>query len=147
MPSEKHVTLEWREGQLFETMAQSGALIRFGDAPTYTGQDAGASPMEVLLMALAACSAMDILSILQKQRQKITGFQIKVDGLRRDEHPKIYTDITATYIVTGYNVERAGVARAVELSVTKYCSVSAMLAQSAPIHTRIEVHEAGSEPA
>jgi putative redox protein len=141
MPTEKHVTLDWRAGRLFEATAQSGVIIRFADSPE-PGENAGASPMEVLLLSLAGCSAMDVISILEKKRQDVTGFQIKVDGIRRDEHPRVYTEITVTYIVTGHNVDPAAVARAVELSTTKYCSVSAMLEQAVPIHSRIEVREA-----
>lgn len=142
MATQTQVMVDWRGGMGFESTAQSGTLIKMDASLEHGGEDDGARPMELLLMSLAGCTGMDVISILRKKRQDVTGFQLKVDGVRSEEHPKIYTDITITYIVTGRNLDREAVARSVELSVTKYCSVFAMLSKAATMHTRYEVHEA-----
>lgn len=142
MATQTQVMVDWRGGMGFESTAQSGTLIKLDASPDHGGQDAGARPMELLLMSLAGCTGMDVISILRKKRQDVTGFQLKVDGVRSEEHPKVYTDITITYIVTGRNLDPEAVARSIELSVTKYCSVYPMLSQAATMHTKYEVHEA-----
>lgn len=100
-----------------------------------------ATPMEMVLVALGGCTGADVWSILQKKRQRVTGYEIEVSGVRRDEHPRIYTAIDVVHRVRGRGVDPRAVERAVELSETKYCSVSAMLAASARITSRIEVVE------
>ncbi|MCX8169423.1 MAG: OsmC family protein [Candidatus Methanomethylicia archaeon] len=86
----------------------------------------GPSPMELLLMALAGCTGYDIILILSKMRQKISGLEIKVNGVRRDEDPRIYVDIDLKYIVYG-NVDENKLQEAIRLSMEKYCSIAAML--------------------
>ncbi len=86
----------------------------------------GPSPMELLLMALAGCTGYDVISILLKMRQKIEGFEIKVNGVRRDEDPRVYVNIDLKYIVYG-DVDEDKLKEAIRLSMEKYCSVSAML--------------------
>jgi len=91
------------------------------------GQGLGARPMELVLMALASCSSLDLVSILQKQRQVITDFSVDVDGTRRDETPQFFTKIHMIFNLTG-EIDRAKADRAAELAVKKYCSVHDMLA-------------------
>ena len=97
------------------------------------------SPMELLLVSLGGCTGADVVSILQKKRQKVTGYEIEVVGQRREEHPRIYTDIEITHKVRGVGIDPKAVAHAVELSESKYCSVSAMLGSAAKITSRVEV--------
>ena len=97
------------------------------------------SPMELLLISLGGCTGADVVSILQKKRQKVTGYEIEVIGNRREEHPRIYTDIEIIHKVRGKGIDPKAVAHAVELSESKYCSVSAMLGSAAKIISRIEV--------
>ncbi|MEW6128236.1 MAG: OsmC family protein [Acidobacteriota bacterium] len=97
------------------------------------------SPMELLLISLGGCTGADVVNILQKKRQRITDYQIEIRAQRRDEHPRIYTSIEVLHKVRGFNVDEKAVARAIELSESKYCSVSAMLAASAKITARFEV--------
>ncbi|HXF68400.1 MAG TPA: OsmC family protein, partial [Thermoflexus sp.] len=103
--------------------------------------------MELVLAALAGCTAMDVLAILRKKRQPLEGFAMEIRGERAPEHPKVYTDIDLLYIVKG-NVDPQAVVRAIELSATKYCSVGAMLRKTARIRYRyrIEPTAAGAEP-
>jgi putative redox protein len=98
--------------------------------------------MEMILIALGGCTAFDVVSILQKKRQDVTDFEILVHGDRTEEHPKVYTDITLEYVVTGHGLDPEAVDRAVELSETKYCSVSAMLRKAANITIKTTVKEA-----
>jgi putative redox protein len=100
-----------------------------------------ASPMELLLISLGGCTGADVYSILQKKRQRVTSYDIEVRGQRRAEHPRIYTNIEVIHKVKGYNIDEKSVARAIELSETKYCSVSAMLSASANITSRYEIEQ------
>jgi putative redox protein len=102
------------------------------DAGPPEGDDSAASPKETVLSALAACTAMDVASILRKKRQSATGYEIVVTGTSADDHPRVYTTITVEHRVIG-EVEPEAVRRSVELSSTKYCPVSAMLAASVTI--------------
>src|SRR5918912_177213 len=97
------------------------------------------SPMELLLIALGDCTGADVISILEKKRQRVSAYEIEVRGVRRDEHPRIYTAIEVIHHVRGEQIDERAVARAIELSETKYCSVSAMLSASAKITTRYEI--------
>lgn len=95
-------------------------------APIPEIPSAGPSPMELLLMALAGCTGYDVLSILFKMRQNVEGFEIKVNGVRRDEDPRVYVIIDLNYIIYG-DVDEDRLKEAIKLSMDKYCSVSAML--------------------
>src|SRR5215216_3866392 len=97
------------------------------------------TPMELLLIALGGCMGADVQSILEKKRQRVTAYEIEVRGERRAEHPRIYTSLEVIHYVRGHNVDPKAVAHAIELSETKYCSVSAMLAQAATLTMRFEI--------
>lgn len=100
------------------------------------------SPMELVAMGLGGCTSTDVLIILKKARQKVTGCEVVVEAWRSEDIPKVYTKIHVHFIVTGHNVEEKHVERAVRLSAEKYCSVSRMLEQSAEITHSYEVREA-----
>jgi putative redox protein len=131
----------WRQGLSFTGSAgDGGATVALGSRQEPGG--AGTiSPMETLLVALAGCTAMDVISILEKKRQRVTAFEVRTHGDRAAEHPRVYTAITVEYVVTGTAVDRAAVERAVELSETKYCSVMAMLRAAVPIERTITIVE------
>src|SRR5215208_7114941 len=97
------------------------------------------TPMELLLIALGGCAGADVQSILEKKRQSVTAYEIEVRGERRAEHPRIYTSLEVIHYVRGHNIDPNAVAHAVELSETKYCSVSAMLSQAATLTMRFEI--------
>jgi putative redox protein len=105
------------------------------------GMGAGPQPVRLLLLAIAGCTAMDVLSILRKKRQRISGLQVSVSGARAAEHPRVYSAISITYTVTGTAVDAQAVARAIELSETRYCPAIAMLGATAPITSRFEIAE------
>src|ERR1700704_5409693 len=100
-----------------------------------------ATPMELLLLALGSCTGVDVISILKKKRQQVTGYRIEVSGDRREEFPHSYTRLQVKHIVSGRGVAPEAVARAIELSDTKYCSVAATLRGSAEIVTSYEIVE------
>ena len=99
------------------------------------------TPMELVLIALGGCTGADVVGILEKKRQRVTGYEIEVRGERRAEHPRIYTRIEVVHRIRGRKVDPKAVASAIELSETKYCSVSAMLSAAATIDTRYEITE------
>lgn len=94
------------------------------------GYNDGFRPMELLLVGLAGCAAMNVLAILRKKRQDVTDYEVRVHGVRAEEHPMVFTTIDVEHIVTGHDIEPAAVARAIELSETRYCGAGAMLGRS-----------------
>jgi putative redox protein len=108
---------------------------------TDSARASAATPMELLLIALGSCTGVDVISILKKQRQQVTDYRIEVSGERREQFPKSYTRLFVKHIVRGRGVSEPAVARAIELSDTKYCSVAATLRGSAEIVTSYEIVE------
>lgn len=105
------------------------------------GAGAGPRPHHLLLQALAGCTAMDVISILRKKRQQVSGLSVEVQGSRAQQHPKVYTRIDVLYRVRGKNVDPQAVARSIELSATRYCPVMAMLGKVAEVRTHYEIEE------
>jgi putative redox protein len=100
------------------------------------------SPLELLLIALGGCTGVDVVSILKKKRELVTDYRVEVGGDRRDEYPRSFTKLRVHHVLTGHNLSRAAVARAIELSEQKYCSVAATLRPAAEITTSFEIIEA-----
>ena len=99
------------------------------------------TPMELILTALGGCSGADVVSILEKKRQRVTAYEIEVRGERRAEHPRIYTKIDVVHRLRGRSLDPKAVADAIHLSETKYCSVSGMLSAAATISMSFEITE------
>ena len=106
-----------------------------------TDRSVAASPMELLLIALGSCTGVDVVSILKKQRQDVTDYRIEVRGERREEFPRSYTRLEVKHILRGRQLAEQAVARAIELSDQKYCSVAATLRGTAEIVTSFEIEE------
>jgi putative redox protein len=134
--------VRWSKNLSFTGSSDSGFSIPLGTDPSVGGDNDGFRPMELVLVALAGCTGMDVMSILKKKRQDITAFDVKVHADRVSEIPRAFSQITIEYIVTGRNVDRNAVERSVELSMTKYCPVHLMLEKAVPIETRITLLEA-----
>jgi putative redox protein len=100
---------------------------------------AAPNPIEMLLVSVAACTAADVISILQKKRQDITAYNVEIEGERKDDHPRAFTKFHIHHIVHGRNVSDKAVADAIELSDTKYCSVAATVRPTAEITTSFEI--------
>jgi putative redox protein len=105
------------------------------------------SPVETILVALGACTAMDVISIATKKRQVVEAYRIHVRGDQRSEYPQVFTEIEVVHEVTGPDISEAAVRRSIELSATRYCPVSAMLSAGATvIHHRYRIHATGTAP-
>ena len=118
-----------------EVAFDSGAKVRLA-SPSGA---AGPNPVEAVLAALAGCTAMDVIAILRKQRQRVTAYEVVLHGERSAEHPRSFTRIEIVHRVHGHEVSPAAVAEAIRLSDTKYCSVHGMLEKSAEIVSRFEI--------
>lgn len=122
------VEVKWIDGLRFVAYAEhSGSSMVMDGAAANGGRDSAVRPMEALLVSLAGCTGMDVISILQKKRQQVTGLQMNVRGTRADEHPRRYVRIELEYVVRGHDVQEQAVIRAIELSQEKYCGVTASL--------------------
>lgn len=117
------------------------ALVLDSKGGTY-GTHSGLTPMELVLVGLAGCTAMDVVSIMAKMRQPMTNLQVKVDAENADEHPKVFTKIHITYVAYGSGIDAKSLSKAIELSEERYCSVQAMLKSSAEVSSSYEIVEA-----
>ena len=129
----------WVEGKEFDIATGSGHHVVLDTTEKGGGKNRGAGPMEYVLVGLAGCTGMDVLDILKKKRQHVTGLEIHVAGARADGAPAVYKEIEIVYTVRGKNIAPEAVERAIHLSETKYCSVGAMLGKTAKIRTRFEI--------
>ena len=122
------VRLRWREGMLFEGGADGRpAILVDGDS------EAAISPVELLLLAAASCSAVDVVAILVKQRVAVQSLEVVVLGTRRKEPPRRYTALRFRFTIAGAGVDENKARRAIDLSLEKYCSVVASLAPDIPV--------------
>lgn len=138
------VRVRWNSHRQFVGWDQAGHGVVMDAKPEYKGEGTGPRPIELVLYGLGGCTAMDVISILEKKREDVTGIELRVEGTQREEEfPKIYTSINVHYIVTGRGVKEASVARAIELSDEKYCSVKGMFGPQTVVRTTFEVREAG----
>jgi putative redox protein len=133
---------EWKSGNLFEGTAENGNTIQF-DADAAHAH--GPSPMEAVLMALCGCTSVDVVSILQKKRQGLTGLRVSATATQAEGPPRVFMHIKLTYAVRG-KLSRKAVEDAVALSKNKYCSVSLMLEKTATVEYEIVYPEGEPEP-
>lgn len=135
-----------RDDMLFAGYSSNGYTIPLdAHQEELGGHNAGISPMELMLTALAGCTGMDVISILRKKKQAVSAFEVQVEGVRADEHPKVYTEIWVKFIVTGKDVDPAAVERAIELSRDKYCGAAATLRHTATMHYDYEIVDSQQE--
>lgn len=126
----------WKGEMIFEAKTESGHSVLMDAKPEVGGEDKGPRPMELLMVSLGGCTAMDVVSILKKMRTDLESMTISIDSEQASEHPKIFTKINIEYEFTGRNIKEENVKKAIELSQEKYCSVSAMLKEKAEITYR-----------
>lgn len=129
------------EGMTFVAESGTGHAVVVDGAPDIGGRDLGPRPMELVLMGTGACSAIDVVHILRKARQGVTGCTVELEADRADVDPKVFTRIHFRFVVTGRGLSAAQVERAVKLSKEKYCSATAMLAKTAEVTTEFELRE------
>ena len=133
----------WSKDMTFSGIAESGFVVPLGTDPSIGGANDGFRPLELMAVSLAGCTAMDVISILRKKQQQVTGFDVFVHADQRDSHPHIFTQAVITYKVTGRNVDETAVKRAIELSATKFCPAQTMLSKAFPISMDYEIFETG----
>ena len=131
----------WSQGLTFEGQADTGFKIPLGASQSVGGDEDGFRPMELIAIGVVGCTAMDVISILQKKRQEVTAFEVEVEASRAEEHPKVFTDMKITYHITGREIDPAAVERAIELSEEKYCPAQAMFKDVLPIELEYEIKE------
>jgi putative redox protein len=134
-------TVQWKENMVFAGMPDSGFPVQMDADAYFGGTNRGVRPMEMIALGLAGCTAMDVISILLKKRQRVTQFEVRVNAPRSAEHPKVFTNALITYIISGKSVDEIAVLRSIELSITKYCPVQFMLAQVFPMELHYEIYE------
>ena len=134
------ITARWVKNWQFVATDSGGHSVVM-DSPAL-GDDSGMKPVELLLVALAGCTGMDVISILKKKRQRVVDFEVNVSGDSRNEHPKAWTHMHIEFVVRGHNIDPTAVERAIELSETKYCSVTATLLGNVEITHSTVIEEA-----
>ena len=147
--AETSVVVRLEEGFAFRGTDEDGLSIVMDASKDVAGSmERGPSPMRVLAMALGGCTGIDVISILRKMRQDVTGYEVHVSGPRADDHPHVFTAMDVEHVVRGRALSPDSVRRAVELSATRYCPASAMLGKAAPVTHRYRVlDEEGREVA
>ena len=134
----------WHDGLTFTGTADTGFEIALGADPKVGGANDGFRPMELMAVSLAGCTAMDVISILKKKRQEVTGFEVRVRAERADQHPQVLTSALIEYEVTGHGIDEAAVRRAIELSAERYCPAQAMLSKIMPMKLDYLIYEGES---
>ncbi len=125
--------ITWVDGMLMVAEGGTGHTITMDGAPDIGGRNLASRPMEVLLMGMGGCTAIDVVSMLKKQRQDIEAVEVSLVAERAEDHPKVYTSVKLVYTVRGRKLNKALVERAVSLSDEKYCSATAMVKKSAGV--------------
>lgn len=125
--------MKWKGKMAFEAMGESEIVQKIDADVSVGGDNNGPRPMELIAMGLGGCTAMDVISILQKKKQPVMDFQVRVHADRAGEHPKVFTQAVIEYLVTGRSVDEAAVMRAIGLSAEKYCPAQAMLGKAFPM--------------
>lgn len=128
---------------MFRAEGNSGGTLVMDSYPEEGRQPQGPTPIETFLSAIAGCSAIDVLSIMEKKRQKVTSYRVEVEGERapKGEWPRPFLSITVRHIVKGENIDAGALARAIELTDEKYCSVIATIRQRPPVHSVFHIEQ------
>jgi putative redox protein len=134
-------TIRWGSGMTFIAETGSGHVLAMDGAPEAGGRNLAPRPMETVLAGSGGCTAFDVVVILKKSGQDITGCEVKMTAERAQTDPKVFTKIHMHFVVTGNNLKRNLVEHAIRLSREKYCSATAMLAKTAEVTTGFEIAE------
>jgi putative redox protein len=129
----------WKGNMAFTGTSDGGFLLPLDAKKAVGGHDLGFQPLQLFAIGLVGCTGMDVISILQKKRQEVTAFEVSAEIERANEHPKVFKKIILEYKVTGRDIDRQDVERAVELSETKYCPAQAMLQETVEISHKIVI--------
>ena len=140
-----NASVNWHGKLTFTGSADTGFTVPLGASPTVGGDNDGFRPLELMAVSLAGCTAMDVISILQKKRQQISDFRVEVNTDQAENHPKVFTQAVIEYHVFGNEVDEKAVGRALELSATRYCPAQAMLDPVFPITLRYFIYDENGE--
>ena len=132
-------TVTLQEGSTFEGVAGSGHRVTMDVAPEVGGRNLGLRPMEMVLLGLGGCTAIDVLHMLRKGRQPITEMRVELNAERADDVPKVFTRIHLHFVLTGAGLDPHKIERAINLSASKYCSASMMLNKTAEMTYDFEI--------
>ena len=132
-------TVTLQEGSTFEGVAGSGHRVTMDVAPEVGGRNLGLRPMEMVLLGLGGCTAIDVLHMLRKGRQPITDIRVELNAERADDVPKVFTRIHLHFVFTGAGLDPHKIERAINLSASKYCSASMMLNKTAEMTHDFEI--------
>jgi putative redox protein len=146
MAEQMTATVKLGTGMQFDAEAGSGHHVTLDATDHGGGQNAGFRPMELLLVGLGGCTGMDVISILRKKRQQVTGYEVHVSGIRAEENPMVFVEITVEHLVTGHHIQPEAVARAIQLSEERYCGAGAMLGKVAHLTHTFRIIEAAEAP-
>jgi len=147
MAEQMTATVRLETGMRFDAEAGSGHHVTLDAAEHGGGHNEGFRPMELLLVGLAGCTGMDVISILRKKRQQVTDYAVHVVGVRAEDHPMVFVEITVVHIVTGYHIQPEAVARAIQLSEERYCGAGAMLGKVAHLTHTFRIIDAAERQA
>ena len=131
--------IAWHEHRTFVGETGSGHTVVMDGAPEHGGRNLAARPMEMLLLGMGGCSAYDIVGMLERGRQPLARLELEIEAERAEDVPQVFTRIHVCYRAYGRGLSEAQVRRAIELSLTKYCSASLMLGQTADITHELEI--------
>ena len=134
-----NISVNWIDGMLMVGKSHSGHSITMDGPPEIGGNNLGVRPMEMLLLGVAGCTMIDVVTTLKKMRQDLTNCETKLSAERADEHPKVFTDIHIQFIIKGQDLDPKKVEKAITLSAEKYCSASIMLGKTASITHDFEI--------
>jgi putative redox protein len=129
----------WVEAATMMGEAGSGHGVVMDGPPEHGGRNLGIRPMEMLLLGMGGCTEFDVLSILKKSRQQVTGCVVELEAQRSEQDPKVFTAIHAHFVISGRDLSEKHIARAISLSADKYCSASIMLGVTAKISHDYEI--------
>ena len=136
-----NISVNWVDGLLMVGKSDSGHTITMDGPPESGGENLGVRPMEMLLLGVAGCTMIDVVTTLKKMRQDLSHLETKINAQRATDHPKVFTDIHIQFILKGQNLDEKKVDKAITLSAEKYCSASIMLGETATITHDFEVIE------
>ena len=136
-----NISVNWVDGLLMVGKSDSGHTITMDGPPESGGENLGVRPMEMLLLGVAGCTMIDVVTTLKKMRQDLSHLETKINAERATDHPKVFTDIHIQFILKGHDLDEKKVDKAITLSAEKYCSASIMLGETATITHDFEVVE------
>ena len=136
-----NISVNWVDGMLMVGKSHSGHSITMDGPPEIGGDNLGVRPMEMLLLGVAGCTMIDVVTTLKKMRQELTHCETKVNAERADDHPKVFTNIHIQFLIKGNALDSKKVEKAITLSAEKYCSASIMLGKTASISHDFEILE------